>query len=1047
MVAELLSPLNIIIVALGAGFLLPLIHAKSSRLAAQVMIASLAYFVIVSASHFYWLIGGAATTEIITAGIQPPFAINLRFGLAEAFVLLAVNTAALFGARYMLDELKQHASAMLMFIIWIMGINGMVMTRDLFNLFIFVEITAVSSFVLVAMQRGSMALSAGFKYVIAGTLASGFLLLGTMLLYYQAGTLNIDDLVLHKAMIVGPLGTAALMLVLGAILVELKPFPANGWGLDVYQASPAGIAALVSVGVSAGYLFALYKILPLLDSFLPVIAATGLLTFVASNFIGLRQSAVRRMLGYSSVGQMGLVITALALLTQFSLTECIPLVVGGLFINHFLAKAGLFWLAGIVNSEKFEDWSILRSRPFLLVAFLFLITALAGLPPFPAFWAKWVLVMSLVEHHQHIWVAFILLGSLMEVVYLFRWFGKAVSGSSEETTDISNVGYGQCLPVVLFVALLLVCGQVMAGTFGLTWMALLPAYAGLLLLLIDRFNENLKQAVSLLLLVAYSLYLLPMLDGLNWIFGLMLLPGSILMLIASPYQKSVKRPAFYPLFVMLVLSLGTLLSADTMLGFFLGWEFMTVSSYLLVSLGKKATRPSLVYLVFSIAGAFLILFGFALIYAQTGSTLLSAISQATAVSNWPLMLLLTGFFIKLGGLGVHVWLPDAYVESDDDFTAMMSSVVSKAGVFGLFIVGSQLSAQLNDIETILTIIGWIGLIMAVAGAMMAAMSEDVKRLLAYSSIGQLGYIVTTFAIANHTGWVAGLYLAVSHVLYKGLVFLAIAGVIYRVKTHYMYKMGGLIKNMPISFISVLIGIITISGVPPLLGFGGKWLLYNALLERGWYLQAGLAFAASAIAFLYLFRLIHTVFLGQRKSDHADIKEAPLVLLIPQISLMVIIMAFSMFPSILIQPLSEVVAPYFASTFSWDGNLLSTSNGYWNGFLIMNIVGVLFMVPAIFLWLVSRTVKVQKVKQFNIVFAAEKPFTPATTHYAYSFYTFYDKALGFLIKPDATGFWNGVAEWGHTIGASLRRIYTGNGQTYAALILFYIGVLYLAVRTL
>jgi len=1044
MVAQLLSPINIIIVALGAGFLLPLIFNRSPILAARVMLASLAYFVIISASHLYGLIGGAATVEIITSGIQPPFAINLRFGLAEAFVLLAVNTAGLLGARYMMDGLKQHASAMVLFLVWIMGINGMVITRDLFNLFIFVEITAVASFVLVAMERTPIALSAGFKYVIAGTMASGFLLLGTMLLYYQTGTLNIDDLVLHQAMIVGPLGTAALMLVLGAVLIELKPFPANGWGLDVYQAAPAGIAALVSVGVSAGYLFALYKIMPLLDVFLPVIAVSGIVTFVASNFIGLRQTEPRRLLGYSSVGQLGLMMAAMALLTRFSLTEHIPLVVGGLFISHFLAKAGLFWLAGIIKGENFSDWSQLRSKPILLLAFLFLITALAGLPPFPTFWAKWQLVMSLIEHQQHSWVFFILLGSLLEIVYLFRWFGKAVSGTDPKPLEVQS---RQSLPIIIFVALLLVCGQVMATGFGISTMALLPVYAGILLLLIDRFSGRLKQLVSLLIIVAYSLYLLPSLEGLNWIFGLMLMPGSALMLIASPYQSNTDRPAFYPLFVTLTLSLGTLLAADSMLGFFLGWELMTFSSYLLVSLGKKATRPALVYLLFSIAGAFMILFGFALVYAQTGSMMLSAIAQATAVSNWPLILLFAGFFIKIGGLGVHVWLPDAYTESDDDFTAMMSSVVSKAGIFGLFVVGAQMSAHFGDAELILTIIGWLGLIMALAGALMAAMSEDVKRLLAYSSIGQLGYVVTTIAIANHTGWVAALYLSVNHLLYKGLIFLAIAGVLYRVKTRYMYQMGGLIKNMPISFISVLIGIIAISGVPPLLGFGGKWLLYNALLEKGWYLQAGLAFFASAVAFLYLFRLIHTVFLGQRKADHADIKEAPLALLIPQITLMIVIMAFSMFPSILIQPLSDAVAPYIASTFVWDGNLLTTQNGYWNGFLVMNIVGALFMVPMIFLWLVSKTVKVQKVKQFNIVFSAEKPFTPATTHYAYSFYTFYDKALGFLTRPDATGFWNGVAEWSHTVGASLRRIYTGNGQTYAAMILFYVGVLYLSVRAL
>jgi formate hydrogenlyase subunit 3/multisubunit Na+/H+ antiporter MnhD subunit len=374
-------------------------------------------------------------------------------------------------------------------------------------------------------------------------------------------------------------------------------------------------------------------------------------------------------------------------------------------------------------------------------------------------------------------------------------------------------------------------------------------------------------------------------------------------------------------------------------------------------------------------------------------------------------------------------------------------VVSKAGVFGLFLVGMQLVASLGDVESIMVAIGWLGLIMALVGAIMAALSEDVKYLLAYSSIGQLGYVVTTFALSSHLGWVASLYLAANHFLYKGLIFLAIAGVIYRIKTRQLHQMGGLIKNMPISFVSVLIGIITISGVPPLMGFGGKWLLYNALLEKGWNLQAGLAFFASAIAFLYLFKLIHTVFLGQRKSAHADVKEAPLILLIPQVVLMLAILAFSMSPAWIIQPISDAVAVYIPSTLSWEGNALFAGNGNWNGFMVMNIVGGLFVFITLWLWLVMRPVKRQKVKQFNIVFAAERPFTPETTHYAYNFYGFYDKALGFLIRPDATGFWNGVAEWGHTIGASLRRFYTGNGQTYAALILFYIGVFYLAARSM
>ena len=103
-----------------------------------------------------------------------------------------------------------------------------------------------------------------------------------------------------------------------------------------------------------------------------------------------------------------------------------------------------------------------------------------------------------------------------------------------------------------------------------------------------------------------------------------------------------------------------------------------------------------------------------------------------------------------------------------------------------------------------------------------------------------------------------------------------------------------------------------------------------------------------------------------------------------------------------------------------------------------------MVPLLMLLVLSRFMHVQKVKQFNIVFAAERPESPETTHYAYDFYRFYERALGFLIVPRATAFWNGVTEWSHSLGGGLRTFYTGNGQTYALYVLLYLVALYLAV---
>src|SRR4029078_4217250 len=184
---------------------------------------------------------------------------------------------------------------------------------------------------------------------MAPVFASTLFLLGTMLLYAVTGMLNIDDLIGNRATIEGPVGFAALMLLLACLLLELKPFPANGWGLDVYETAPSSVASLIATGVSAGVFFALYNLFPLFENHAEVIAILGAATFVISNLIGLAQTQAQRLLVYSSVGQMGLVSMALALLHLFNAEAMIPLIVGGLFVNHLLAKAGLFLLAGYIR--------------------------------------------------------------------------------------------------------------------------------------------------------------------------------------------------------------------------------------------------------------------------------------------------------------------------------------------------------------------------------------------------------------------------------------------------------------------------------------------------------------------------------------------------------------------------------------------------------------------------------------------------------------------------------------------------------------------------
>ena len=617
MVDSLLQPLGLFVVALGAGFLIPLFFRASHVSAVLVFLAALSTMTVIAAWNLLALVQGAPTMEILTAGVAPPMSINLRFGLFEGGFVLAVNLVALLAAWHYLPTLRTQASSLLLFLIMVMGIDGMIMTRDLFNLFIFIEITSLSTYALIGMTQTAGALAAGFKYIIATSVASALFLLGTIFLYYLTGTLNIDDMLAQRELISGPVGYIATLFLLASLLIELKPYPANGWGLDVYETAPGGIASLISVGVSAGVFFALFKTLALLDYYLTSIAVVGGATFLVSNLIGLKQENAKRLLGYSSIGQMGLLTLALAATVQVGAEVQLPLIVGGLFINHLLAKAGLFWLAGVLDRTAIRDWSVLAGRPLLLLVFGTLLAALVGLPPFPGFWAKWVLVMELAAGGLYPWIAVVLLGSLLEAAYLFRWFTQALE--TRKTDTPVTVGSGQLAPVALACLLLFATGYGMAVQLGAGTLAMfLPLLAGAALWLLDALPGRLKSLLMLVMVAAGGAWLTLELEGLNRIFGFILVGGGVLVSLATQYRADQRR-GFYPLLTILLLSLATLLRAQTSLDFFFSWELMTVSSYLLITLGRHGVKPSLTYLLFSLGSAYFILAGFAVAWAATGS--------------------------------------------------------------------------------------------------------------------------------------------------------------------------------------------------------------------------------------------------------------------------------------------------------------------------------------------------------------------------------------------------------------------------------------------
>jgi formate hydrogenlyase subunit 3/multisubunit Na+/H+ antiporter MnhD subunit len=1018
-VTGVLHPLGIFVAGLGGGFLIPLAYRLGRSAATGVFLLALAAMTVISGVALCRLLMGAAPIEILTGGAAPPIAINLRMGLPEAGFAFSVNLVALIGAGYFARE---KYGVMLLYLLLVMGVQGMVMTRDLFNLFVFLEIVSIATYGLLSLGENAAALSATFKYLMATILASTFFLIGTALLYAASGLLNIDDLIAARASLSGPIGFAGLMFLLAALLLELKPFPANGWGLDAYETARPDVAALISGVVSAGVFFALMKLLPLFESQLDLIASLSAITFLASNLLGLAQTKARRLLGYSSIGQMALLTLAACLLQKIGVeTSTLRLVVGGLFLNHLFAKVGLFWLSRHVSGERLEDWSALAGPRGGIVLFAILLGAIAGFPPFPGFWAKWRLVLSLASDQRYLVIGVVLIGSLLEAAYLFRWFGQIVHSPAPE--NHAPPGPSSFAPALAMALLLAASGCLAASLAGLSSVrAFAPLAAGLVLYPLDRLDARFQQWTAFALTLAGGFWLIHDLTGIGGLYAAVLFAGVAILSIACAYRTD-RRPGFYPLLTVMLLSLVALPGASTRLEFFFVWELITLSSYFLILRRGAAQGPALRYLLFSVVAAYFLLAGFALVDAAPGADALVTLHSAGPERAAVAVLLAIGLLIKAGAVGVHVWLPGAYAESDDDISALLSAVVSKAPMFGLLIM-TYLAVRSNIGLDMANVVCWIGMLTTLAGALLAAQQDDIKRMLAYSSMSQIGYIIAAISLVSHLGWVTALYLVANHMLVKGVLFLAAAAIILRTGRRRLSELGGLARAMPFTFAAAAVAIIAMSGLPPLAGFGGKWLLLNAMLERGWYGSAIATLFATFVGFTYMARFIQTIFFGLRPSVSERTREAPIALLAPQYLCVAGILLMSFLPKLLIEPISRAINPQFASTLVWQGMSLETIYGYWNPTPVMALSLVVAAILFAALWLLRRLGWPEGKAALRV-----------------PFYEWESALFSRLTPPWASAFWGWTAGAAMTLSERARAIYSGDPQTYSLYVLCYVLAVY------
>ncbi|MEM4716301.1 MAG: NADH-quinone oxidoreductase subunit M [Candidatus Caldarchaeum sp.] len=360
-------------------------------------------------------------------------------------------------------------------------------------------------------------------------------------------------------------------------------------------------------------------------------------------------------------------------------------------------------------------------------------------------------------------------------------------------------------------------------------------------------------------------------DSLSSFLSLIFIAVGLLASLFSIGYIEERKPEFYPLLIALVTGMVGVVFAGDLFTFFIFWEMMSIASYLLVAFRYRsweAVEASLKYLIISAAGASAILFGMSLLYGLAGTLEISRLAEvlgtaAAAGEAWSyiaIVFLVTGFGVNAAMAPFHSWLPDAHPAAPSSISAMLSGVVIKTGVYALFrLILGVFPPAVYDWSLGLAV---FAVITMSVGNLLALMQEDIKRLLAFSSIAHIGYIVFGLSVANVAGVAGGLFHVLNHAVVKALLFLAAGVFIHASSTRSLDNLAGIGKKLPLASTCFAVGAFALAGIPGLNVFWSEFTIITAALSAGqvYAVLAAIMVVNILVGVAYYVRLVQSIFL-------------------------------------------------------------------------------------------------------------------------------------------------------------------------------------------
>ncbi|MFH1784599.1 MAG: monovalent cation/H+ antiporter subunit D family protein [bacterium] len=351
----------------------------------------------------------------------------------------------------------------------------------------------------------------------------------------------------------------------------------------------------------------------------------------------------------------------------------------------------------------------------------------------------------------------------------------------------------------------------------------------------------------------------------------------------SYMEKFTSKWKFYTLFFLMLAGMNGVIVTGDMFNLFVFLEIASVASYALVAFGteRHELEAAFKYAIMGTVGSLFVLLGIAFLYGYTSTLNMADMGNVLAqngANNIVLMvsvLFLMGFGLKAALVPFHAWLPDAHPSAPAPISAMLSGVLIKSlGIYAICRIFFNVFGMSPGLSSVLLFLGAVSM---VVGGLLALKQTDFKRLLAYSSISQVGYIILGIGLGTPLGILGGLFHLFNHSIFKSLLFLNSGAVEYATGTRDMEKMGGLSQKMPITSTTNFIGSMSIAGIPPFNGFWSKLIIIIAAVEAGRYGYAFLAVLVSILTLAMYMKVIKSVFMGKLNDSLGKIKEIPLLM--------------------------------------------------------------------------------------------------------------------------------------------------------------------------